>query len=639
MRCIVEKYKLFDGFFTGINYWGSESAINMWENFNPHSVENDMKLLKEAGISHLRVFPLWSVFQPVCAIYGSDGVYEYAFGEEPLPDTPAGRAGVSEVACKKFETFCTIAQKYDMKLIVALITGHMSFRTYNPPAFDGKALLSDPTVIKWQRRFVKYFVTRFKNEDSIVGWDLGNEPANMPGRTENPDAFYVWCSIISDAVKTCDNSRPVISGLALSNIERGASNLRTVSETCDINTEHPYNIFQTASDPLNTMKPILDLPFRCRVSEDIAKVPTFVQEFASIGYTNCSYKTEADFYRGCLFAVLAHGAHGLMWWCAFDQGHFDYAPYRWNNIGSNYGFFDKDLKAKPIAEENMKIKKLLSKIPGENLPEHITDGTILVARDDGDANIDVLRATYILAKQSNLDMSFSYALDPIPDSPLYILPSVSLAKTITKQRFDELMQKVEDGAVLYLSMDTGLFRDFSGITGVNIAYREQVDTVKTVKLNDVTLTIGTTYYLKPESYDATVLAKDENGEGVFFKHKYGKGYVYLLTLPLEKHLANKNGAFFKEEQPSYDIIYREVAKAIKACRIADSDHPFVRLTEHVIDENSRYIFAINYDNKPANAKITVSEEYQIEAVFGNEIVDSFLKLRENDGALFKAVKK
>lgn len=52
-------------FFTGINYWGSESAINMWENFKPDSIENDFKILCGAGITHLRVFPLWSVFQPL----------------------------------------------------------------------------------------------------------------------------------------------------------------------------------------------------------------------------------------------------------------------------------------------------------------------------------------------------------------------------------------------------------------------------------------------------------------------------------------------------------------------------------------------------------------------------------------------
>lgn len=198
-------------FFTGINYWDSKNAINMWSAFDEETIENDMKLMKNAGITHLRVFPLWSVFQPLNALYGPSDVYEYTFGEEPLPDTAAGRAGVSEEACQKFETFCDIAEKYGMKLIVAMITGHMSFRTYNPPAFDGKELLTDPTVIKWQLRFVRYFVERFKCKKVIIGWDLGNETINMPGiRGKNRDAFYVWCSIISYAIKTCDKDRPVM---------------------------------------------------------------------------------------------------------------------------------------------------------------------------------------------------------------------------------------------------------------------------------------------------------------------------------------------------------------------------------------------------------------------------------------------
>lgn len=636
----MKKYELFDEFFTGINYWGSESAIDMWSKFNAASIENDMRLMKEAGITHLRVFPLWSVFQPLCALYAFDGAYEYTFGEDPLPDTPAGRAGVSEEACEKFKIFCDLAEKYDMKLIVALITGHMSFRIYNPPAFDGKELLSDPTVIKWQIRFVKYFVSRFKGEKSIVGWDLGNETTYMAGlKNRHYDTFYVWCSIIADAAKSCDNTRPVISGLDNAEIENGYANLKTIGEMCDVHTTHPYNIFQTASEPLCTMKSVCDLPIRCKLSEGIGKVLTFVQEFGAIGYMNCSYKTEADFYRCCLLTTLAHGGHGAMWWCAFDQGHLDFAPYRWNNIGSDYGFFDKDLNPKPIVKENLNFKKCLSKIPGRKLPPHTVNGTILVPRDDGGVDMDVLRATYLLAKQANLDMDFSYALDPIPESPLYILPSVTHNKTITKQRFDELLKKVEKGAVLYLSADTGLFRQIPQFTGVDIAYREQINAEKTIKFGDTVLPVDTTFFFKPESSRAEILATDENGDGVFFKHKFGKGFVYFLTLPLEKHLAYKNGAFFKENQPAYDIIYRELAKGASICRIADSDNPFVRLTEHIIDESSCYIFAINYNNTPANAKITLSDEYNVETVFGNEIKDGMLKLLENDGTLFKAVRK
>ena len=57
---------LENGFFTGINYWGSKSAINMWSEFDAESIENDLSLLRDAKITHLRVFPLWSVFQPAC---------------------------------------------------------------------------------------------------------------------------------------------------------------------------------------------------------------------------------------------------------------------------------------------------------------------------------------------------------------------------------------------------------------------------------------------------------------------------------------------------------------------------------------------------------------------------------------------
>ena len=85
---------IFDEFFTGINYWGSKDAIYMWEYFDAFSVEKDFILLKEAGITHLRVFLLWSYFQPLRAIYSPSGVFEYRLGEKKLPDTEAGRAGV-----------------------------------------------------------------------------------------------------------------------------------------------------------------------------------------------------------------------------------------------------------------------------------------------------------------------------------------------------------------------------------------------------------------------------------------------------------------------------------------------------------------------------------------------------------------
>ena len=161
--------------FVGINYWESKSAINMWENFDETIIESDFKKMSDAGITILRIFPIWSVFQPIKAMRDNFGVVEYRLGEEPFPDTEAGKAGVSEEACRKFEVVCKLAEKYNLKLIVGLLTGHMSGRYYAPPAFEGRNPISDPTLVKWEIRFIRYFVSRMKKFDAIAGWDLGNE--------------------------------------------------------------------------------------------------------------------------------------------------------------------------------------------------------------------------------------------------------------------------------------------------------------------------------------------------------------------------------------------------------------------------------------------------------------------------------
>ena len=632
-------HRISKGFFTGINYWGSRDAINMWERFDPEEVEKDFWVLRDCGVTHLRVFPLWPVFQPLRSLYGPQEVYEYGLGEDPLPDTPAGRAGVSEEACKNFEVFCALADQYNLKLIVALITGHMSFRLYTPPAFEGRAILSDPTVMKWQRRFIRYFVSRFKSQPAIAGWDLGNEVNSLPGLNgKSPDTFYVWCAAMADAIRCVDAEHPVLSGIDNSSVATGPSNLKDAGEIFDIHTTHPYHIFVTNTDPLCSMKPICDLPYRCQLSQDIAKIPTFVQEFGAIGYANCSQKTEAAFYRASLLTSLAHGFHGTMWWCAFDQGEMDYTPYRWNTIGSDYGFFTRQRQEKPVAAENRKFSELLKKLPGGCLPPHQTDACVLVPRETpetaGQLN-GILRSTYMLAKQANMDVRFSYALDPIPDTKLYIFTGLTHHKTITKQRLDELLEKVRAGAVLYMSLDSGLFRQLPEIAGVTFEERHQVNKKVTVQLGEEKLPVLTQYFYTPESYTAEPLAFCDTGEPVFFRHRLGDGWVYLLTLPLERHLTTLPGAFYEDAVAPYPLIYQELAMAAGVCRLCDSDHPYVRLTEHPIDESSSYIFAINYGSKTAQTNLTCTEGYRIsQSVYGPAITNNKLTLAGNDGALF-----
>lgn len=629
---------MFDRFFTGINYWASRNAIRMWRDFDEASAESDLQKLREVGITHLRVFPLWSDFQPLTAEYSYHGAYEYRFGDAPLPDTEAGRAGVSEEACENFRRFCRLADRYGMKLTVGLITGHMSGGVFAPPAFGGKNHVTDAAVVKWQMRFIRYFVTRFRREAAIVAWDLGNEVLGITDpKSYTSDEFYVWCSHIAAVIRSCDGTRPVLSGLDGPYdgvVEGGRGTPKEMAEICDVLTYHPYQIFQTADAPLCSPKPILDLAFQCRLNEDIGKKPAFAQEFGSIGYLNCSRKSEAAFYRASLLSTLAHGGHGVMWWCAFDQGQFDFPPYGWNNRGSDYGFFDRNGKAKPIAEENRKFKELLQKIPHGNLPGHRRDGVILVPRDDGDADRDALRAAFLLGKQANLDLGFSYALDPIPSAPLYLLPSLRRAMSIPKNRLEELLGRVREGAVLYVSLGTGFFRNVTELFGVTFSAREQIRREKILVMEDSELPVTAEAVFTVESVEGEIVARDRDGEPLFFRHAYGEGWIYLLTLPLEKYLAATPGSFHREDRPDYGSVYRELGKAAGIRRIVTSSDPFVLLTEHEIAPGEQYVFAINYSDRPRKTRLTFPKNCRIQRIFGAELLDGEATLPPCDGALY-----
>ena len=637
----MEYDKFFNGFFTGINYWDSKNAINMWQNFDANVIENDFVTLKNAGITHLRIFPLWPVFQPITALYKTTGVMEYVINEDILPNTEAGKAGVSETAMQNFETFCYLAEKHGLKLIVALITGHMSFRNYAPTAFDGKNLLTDPTVIKWQRKFVTYFVKRLKNQKTIIAWDLGNEPIHLQdlkGGNYPHDSFYLWCSVIYGAVKSVDNERPVLSGLDTFEIENGYLNLKNIGDVCDVHTTHPYNIFHTNSSPINSMLPIIDLAYRCEICEDISKRPTFPQEFGSIGYLNCSKQTEADFYRACLYTTFSHNFHGAMWWCAFDQGHFDYAPYRWNTIGSNYGFFDKDNVPKPIVKENLKFKNTITKIGG-NLPPIKTDATIIIQRDEEKAdNVNLMRTTYALLSQANITPNFVYATDEIKPSPVYIFPCPESNLSILKQTLDSVLKEVEKGSTLYISLDEGLIRYIPEITGVNFSCREKLNETTNLLFDGEVLPIKSTYTYIFESGNAEILATNNNSTPVFFKNAYGNGSIYLLTLPLERYLTDNPAYFYKKGLGNYSKIYREITKTINANHIADTNNQFVLSTEHILPDGNGYVCLINYSSFTETITLSIKNGYKVYDLNDNLITNLSLTFTSNECLILKVKK-
>ncbi len=628
--------KIFDKFFTGINYWGSKNATKMWREWDAESVENDMRLLSESGVTMLRIFPTWDDFQPLTAFRRPHTVV-YGMKGEVLPDTPAGKYAIDEVMCERFEEFCKIADKYGIRLVVGLLTGHMSGNDFIPPALANLNVVSDPAAIRWEIRYLTYMVKRLKHIENIVAWDLGNEVEALRDNNTK-DEFHVWCMMLANTIRAYDGTRPILSGIGRFEVDRCDPSLYDLAEACDMNTVHLYNIFHTAGDPVNSMLPVLDNIFKCQLSEDLTGMPTFPQEFGATGYLNCSKQTEREFYRACVLSTMSHGYKGTMYWCAFDQGHLTFPPYEWNNIGSDYGFFDKDLKIKPVGEENLRLKPLVEMV-GNNLPARKPNCVIIHPRDEENLQTPIVRTSYLMAKRANLEPRLAYALDKLPDSELYIIPSIRGSRAITNSGLNELLKKVKEGATLYISLSYALFRNIPEIAGVTVNNRSNFTNSIKLTVGDTVLPMTNVFEYDISEGESEVLGRDEKGMPMFVKNKYGKGNIYVLFSPMEENIAQRHGSFVDEDVPDYELIYRILGESIKEKRQFATDSKFILHTEHHNSDGSVTLFAINYSGRKNTARLISSGEYDYDVIWGDKFDNGVIELEPCDGLVIRATKK
>lgn len=598
-------------FSVGCNYWASHAGTNMWSDWRPDVVEEDFARLQKHNVHLLRVFPLWSVFQPVTALYGQMGAFrEYYLGDEPLPDTPEGQAGVSEEALEKFAQFCELAKKYNIRFVVGLITGWMSGRLYVPPALEGKNIITDPEAMMWQVRYVRCFVKRFRQEDAILAWDLGNE-CNVLASYDTAEELYNWASGIAGAIRMEDGKRPIISGMH-GLLPEGKWNIFHQAELTDMLTTHPYPLFTEHCDaaPLQTIRTVLHGTAETLFYRGIGQKPCFVEEAGTLGNMLGDEETAGAYERVCLYSLWAHDCRGYLWWCANEQSHLKHPPYDWNVIERELGLFHLDGSPKPVMKEMQAFSEFLESFAYERLPERIVDGVCVLTRNQdywGNAYM-----SFALAKQAGLDIEFAYADQKLPDAPLYLMPGVCGDAAITARRMEQLMEKVREGALLYISLDDGLLSGIEQLCGVRSKGRERFYGTKQVTFeteSEFTIPLSFAYRMKLEAYDGQVLACDEDGNPVCVKKQHGKGAVVLLTAPVEMILARQHGRILKK--PEYYRIYQMLRQWMPSEKIGRIDQVNVGITEHIVNEEKRILVLVNYDPEPAKVQVQLQEGWKV----------------------------
>lgn len=572
-------------FFVGCNYWASHAGTNMWRDWRPDVIEKDLKLLSEHHIQYLRVFPLWPDFQPIRKVCG-----EIRMGEDPLPFTPAGRAGVSETMCARFEQFCDLAHKYGFRLIVGLLTGWMSGRLYVPEPFERVNVLEDPFALKWEVRFVKYMVGRFRAHPAIAAWDPGNE-CNCMGQVKGSDGGYLWMGAISMAIRTVDDAHPIISGMHGTTPE-GHFCAADVGELVDVLCTHPYPAFtpHCDTDPITENKSVLHGVAETLMYRGTSQKPAFVEEIGTLGPMYASEKNSAAYLNTVLSLLWAHNCLGCLWWCGFEQSHLSHAPYDVSAVERELGLFRADYTPKPVLGTIEDFTSFLQTFKYGKLPGRIVDAVCILTSEQD--NWLAAYGAFILAKQAGLDIEFCYVKDEIPDARAYLMPAVG-NDHLARHTMNEILKRVREGANLYVSIEKGLFSPFKELFGLEPQYRCVQQKPEKVVLEDTEFLLSAPYRTSYRECGAQTMASDREGMPVMARNRYGKGQIFFLGYPIENMAADTPGINSGEGFVPLYRFYEAMRELRSPEKQVTKDNPHVSLTEHIVDASTRILVAVN----------------------------------------------
>jgi endo-1,4-beta-mannosidase len=359
-------------FVLGVNYWPRCKAMYWWSQFDAGEVREEFDLIKELGLSVVRIFLLWDDFQP-----------------EPT--------SVDKNALNNLVQVADIASQRGLGLDVTFFTGHMSGPNWAPrwlmtdqPGFSspyfawvrqvvtrGKVvpngnyrnMFTDPVALDAERLLLRTVVGVLKDHPGIWMWNLGNEP-DLFAWPANADAGQAWAREMISLIKTIDPLHPVTVGTHGDSLGRdNGFRIDKVHLETDIPVMHSYPMYcEWARGPLDPDY----VPFTTALTAALAGKPALMEEFGGctnlpgkpsetwewISYDNprkqymASEEDFAEYMRLVMPRVQEIGSTGAFVWCFAD-----YAPELWNRppCGESlherhFGLVRPDGSIKPHAE-------------------------------------------------------------------------------------------------------------------------------------------------------------------------------------------------------------------------------------------------------------------------------------------------
>ncbi|MDX9980714.1 MAG: hypothetical protein RBU25_11885, partial [Lentisphaeria bacterium] len=433
---------------------------------------------------------------------------------------------------------------------------------------------------------------------------------------------WLWTHTITADIRNEDSTRPVASGMhglyPGSEREFGGGKgfswtIRDQGSLCDLMSSHPYPHSPSKKparvDRVGSLRSNFQAVVESRLYADLGGKPCLVEEIGTFGPMVCDEARQASFIRSVLWNTWAHDCRGLLWWCGFEQADLEQSPYDWNAWERELGLFRRDLSPKPVAAELGTFRRLLDNLPP--LPPFRRDAVCLLPRElSPEDYLENAWSCFLLAKQAGFDLEFHYADDPLRDSSLYLIPGVKGQGGLSRHLWLELMERASAGATVFLSLDSGHLSPFSECFGLRVRNREAREGGVQFAFAGQTFSCRSPYRLELVPEGAEILAAEPDGNPVLSRFRRGRGTIWLLTCPVESHLAGKPGAFAPGAPPFWRI-YQAVAETALVQRLVRRREPQLTLTEHLLAPNQAVALLYNHLETELEDELTLAPGWRI----------------------------
>ena len=173
---------------------------------------------------------------------------------------------------------------------------------------------------------------------------------------------------------------------------------------------------------------------------------------------------------------------------------------------------------------------------------------------------------------------------------------------------------------------------------MTLAYKEGMTCEEKININGDILEIKSDFKYEVEDCRAQILATGEDGRPVFVKNKYGNGYIYFSTIAVEKYLTNRTDVFCDAKATDYSVWYKTLKQEITDNRAIETDVALACVTEHIIDENSRYAIIINYSKNPVSANLILKDNWKIDEIYYGDVKDNVALINQCDAVILRLKK-